>query len=54
MDIKSENEYYLTLTIVMREKETIELYFDNFHKAQLEQLVKSTLNVYNEIKENEE
>jgi len=54
MDIKSENEYYLTLTILMRHKEIIELYFDNFHKAQLEQLIKSTLNVYNEIKENEE
>ncbi|MHC1719621.1 MAG: hypothetical protein AB9844_02830 [Clostridiaceae bacterium] len=54
MDIKSEDEYYLTLTIVMKERETIELYFDNYHKAQLEQLVKSTLNVYNEIKENEE
>lgn len=50
MDIRSESLDYLTLKIALKNGRTIGIFLDNFHKAQIEQLVDSTLNVYNELK----
>ncbi len=51
MDIRAEDGYLLILTIRLRERVSLELYFDSNLRQQLEQLAKSTLSVYNEIKE---
>jgi hypothetical protein len=51
MDIKAEDGYLLILTIRLKEKVTVELYFDSSLRMQLEQLAKSTLSVYNGMKE---
>jgi len=52
MDIKAQDGYLLILTIKLKERVSVELYFDSSLRVQLEQLAKSTLSVYNEIKEN--
>ncbi|HEY5576405.1 MAG TPA: hypothetical protein VIK34_06780 [Clostridiaceae bacterium] len=52
MDIKAQDGYLLILTIKLKERVTVELYFDSSLRMQLEQLAKSTLSVYNEMKEN--
>jgi len=51
MDIKAEDGYLLILTVRLKERVSVELYFDSSLRLQLEQMVKSTLSVYNEIKE---
>jgi hypothetical protein len=51
MDIKAEDGYLLILTLRLKERVSVELYFDTSLRLQLEQLVKSALSVYNEIKE---
>lgn len=51
MDIKAEDGYLLILTVRLKERVSVELYFDSSLRLQLEQLVKSALSVYNEIKE---
>lgn len=51
MDIRAEDGYLLILTIRLRERVSVELYFDSSLRLQLEQLAKSTLSVYNEIKD---
>jgi hypothetical protein len=51
MDIKAEDGYLLILTVRLKERVSVELYFDSTLRLQLEQLVKSALSVYNEIKE---
>ena len=51
MDIKAEDGYLLILTIRLRERVSVELYFDSSLRLQLEQLAKSTLSVYNENKD---
>jgi len=52
MDIKAQDGYLLILTIKLKERVTVELYFDSSLRMQLEQLAKSTLSVYNEMKDN--
>jgi hypothetical protein len=52
MDIRAEDGYLLILTVRLKERVTVEMYFDSSLRMQLEQLAKSTLSVYNEMKEN--
>ena len=53
MDIKAQDGYLLILTIKLKERVSVELYFDSSLRMQLEQLAKSTLSVYNEMKDNQ-
>jgi len=52
MDIKAEDGYLLILTIRLKDRVSVELYFDSSLRMQLEQLAKSALSVYNQMKEN--
>jgi len=52
MDIKAKDTYLLIFTIKLKKNRDIELLFEHSNKSQLEQLVRSSLSVYQQVSDN--